>query len=75
MKIPASHCCQRLKCKDPCTVILLALIFHFYVAISLPFIRPLHIVQTSFHSKNSKEEVSIGTFRNLTQISVSPAKL
>lgn len=72
MTIPA---CQWLKCKAPCTFILLALVFHFFVALSLPFIRPLYIVATTFNSSSTKLDITIEGSQKLTEIRVSLAKL
>lgn len=65
----------KLKLTIASGIILLALCLHFFVAISLPYIPAFHIVETSFNSNNTKQDVAIGNSQKLTQIRVSLAKL
>ena len=51
--------------------VLVALALHFFVSISLPFAKPWYIVAMSFDTNSTKENVTIGSFHQLTQISVS----
>ena len=56
-------------------IILLALVLHIFVAISLPFIQPMYMVETSFNNNDTEQELTIDHVQKLTQIRVSPAKL
>ena len=70
MKLP------RLKLTIPSGIILLALFFDFFLAISLPYFEFVYVVETSFISNNTKQEVlAIESSQKLTQLSVSLAKL
>ena len=60
-----------LQPKVASTIILLALVIHIIVAISLPFIRQMYIIETSLSDK----DMLIGGVQNLTMIRVSLAKL
>jgi hypothetical protein len=65
----------RLKLTIPSGIVLVALVLHFFVAVSLPFIQAVYIVESSFYSNNTKQDVVIGISQNVTQIRVSLAKL
>lgn len=74
MKIPVWSSLKWV-CKGPKGIILLALFLHLWVAISVPFIQLLYIVEVSFYSDDTKQEVTAGSSLKLTQIRVSLAKL